>query len=95
MTSTPSTPDEHGFPEYPGNTPAPGELDKFSHDWRILDAEKEIECKQISLDTFQLRSSTHVVTVDKEGFQAYISRDRGPWVDWLLKNNVKSVPRVD
>lgn len=64
------------------------------HDWHIIDCLTQVECRQISLDTYQLRSPTHEITINKEGFDLY-REDRDKFEKWVDDNKVVSVVRTD
>jgi len=61
----------------------------------MIDSISEIECKMFSLDTYQLRSPTHIITVNKEGFEYFKDSNQEKWNHWLMVNNIKSVKRTD
>jgi hypothetical protein len=74
------------------------EAEEYPTEWRLLDEHFNIECRQLSLDTYQLRNELSVLTVNKEGFNLY--RDgsfQGAIVfnDWLKRNNINIEPRDD
>lgn len=81
MTSTPSTSSE---PIYPT-------------EWHTIDSVAGVDCRQLSLDTYQLKSEDHTVTLNKEGFS--LSRDNSPqgrviFHDWCARNKIEPEPWV-
>jgi hypothetical protein len=63
--------------------------------WRLLDALSDIEIRQISLDTYEMRSPTHHIMINQEGFDLFRSNDSAKWNRWLKDHNIVSVPRDD
>lgn len=82
-----------GFEEFPENTPAPGELgSKWPTEWHTINVITEVEARQTSFDTFQLRSKTHTITLNKEGFDLYRSGPDELFSKWLNENHIKIEP---
>lgn len=70
----------------------------YPEQWHMFDAIEEIECRRISIDTYQLRSPTHIITLNEEGFELY--RDGSPegvlkFSEWMGENHVIPVRRDD
>lgn len=73
-------------------------LESWPTDWHMLDDILKIECRQLSADTYQLRSLSHSITLNSEGFNLY--RDHTPqgqviFEDWCNRNQIVSEPRDD
>jgi hypothetical protein len=82
--------------------PISGESDSLVTGWAVVNsnASNPIEYRRLTLDTYQLRSVSHIITIPKEGFdifKASITDDRYKeiWNGWLLDNDIDSVPRDD
>jgi hypothetical protein len=79
-------------------TQTSGESDpSYPTEWHMIDDINKIECRQLSDDTYQLKSLSHILTINKEGFNLF--RDHSPqgaviWNDWLKRNNIISEPIV-
>lgn len=70
----------------------------ISSDWHIINEPLRVESRQVSLDTYQLRSPTHTVTLNKEGFDLYRDGSHQGMVvfeDWCERNNIVAIPRDD
>lgn len=62
--------------------------------WRMFDSVVRIECRQLSDDTYELRSLTHTLVVTKEAFDLY--RSEGElFSQWMYRHGVKAIPRAD
>ncbi len=62
--------------------------------WHVINDPIGLECRQISVDTYELRTATHVVRVNKEGFDLY--RESDVLFDkWLKDNNIPIQERHD
>jgi hypothetical protein len=65
--------------------------DSYPTTWAPIQDVYGIEYRQTTADTYQLRSLTHIVTVNLEGFATYIrdpkNVDDFEW--WCTENNVK------
>lgn len=61
--------------------------------WRYIDLMDAIEVRQLSLDTFEIRSPRVQIQVNREGFDAY-RQDADTFEDWCTVNNVEPKPRV-
>jgi hypothetical protein len=76
----------------------PKEESEFPTPWRPLDIELGIECRQLSLETYELRSAHSVIILDVEGFNLY--RDSNPadptsaFELWRRKRNVQPTLRT-
>lgn len=67
-------------------------------DWHSIDVELNAECRQVSHDTFQVRSPTHMVTINSEGFNLW--RDNSldgqlTFEHWLDDQGIRPEPRRD
>ncbi len=71
------------------------EFEKFPTVWRDVDQEYGWQVRQTSLDTWQLRSRTHVVTIDTEGFNLFRSGNEAVWEKYLTDNSITPVHRAD
>lgn len=63
----------------------------YPTDWHSIDANTEVSCRQLSDNTYQLRSPTHTLTLNKEGFDLYRDNTLQGQVifgDWCARNNV-------
>lgn len=72
-------PQEHDNLEYPT-------------DWHMIDFELDVECRQISMDTFELRSPKHIMMLNAEGFNLWRDNTlQGQLIfqDWLVRNDIK------
>jgi hypothetical protein len=63
--------------------------------WRDANYLLGTQVRQISFDTYQLRSASHQITINHEGFDLY--RDGSPagqtiFEDWCSRNNIVAVP---
>ena len=67
----------------------------YPTDWRTIDSLVPIDCRNLSDDTYQLRSPSHTITINAEGFELFRSGDSKAWNKWLDDNNIESVPRDD
>ncbi|MFY3742100.1 MAG: hypothetical protein HMLIMOIP_002564 [Candidatus Nitrosomirales archaeon] len=93
------------FPEMPeGVIPDVEESDVvvqeegFPTPWHMINALLEVECRQLDFDTYELRSPSHTLTLNKEGFNLYrddSTQGQVIFEDWLDRNNIVSVPRDD
>ena len=69
----------------------------FPTDWHTIDAITGIECRQLTEDTYQLRSPSHSLTVNKEGFDLYrddTAAGHAIFEDWCHRNNIVAVQRT-
>lgn len=58
----------------------------FPTDWHLVDTMSGHECRQLSENTYQIRSHTHIITLDTSGFEAY--REGSEAFDlWMDVNN--------
>jgi hypothetical protein len=74
------------------------DVNSFPSDWHPIDILKGVECRQVSLDTFQLRSASHMLTLNREGFDYYrngTTRGFQQFEEWMIKHEIVSVPRDD
>jgi hypothetical protein len=73
------------------------EDDYYPSNW--CDVDPGIEARRIALDTFELRSETHVMLLDREGFDLYLKQtEKGDCLDfkaWCKNHNVESRQRED
>lgn len=76
LTSTPNTTAESEYPT----------------DWHMIDDIAKVQCRQVSHDTYQLRTYTHVMTINKEGFDLYRADDQA-FDEWCTKNKIVAIPR--
>lgn len=72
--------------------------EEYPTDWHPFNYADSIECRQVSFDTYQLRSKLYVLTLDTEGFNLY--RDGTPqgqviFEDWRKRNQIEPVRRDD
>lgn len=70
----------------------------YPTEWHFIDTENDIQCRQITPFTYQLRSVSHFLTLTKEGFDLY--RDNSPqgqaiYEDWCDRNHIVSTLRTD
>lgn len=84
------------------NTPSLSEEvkedERFPTDWRPVNVISGIDCRQLSFDTFELRSASHTLVVTKEGFNLY--RDGSQegqmrFEKYLEDNGIELIPRED
>lgn len=61
--------------------------DDIGHDWHLIDVNRDMQCRQLSNDKFQLANKTHYVTVDKNTFDKWL--DRKITTDELMENAAK------
>lgn len=89
MTSTPSIPAEDG-------TIYPTEWQQVSFkEPNTLANKLSFEYRQLTDDTYQVRSPDAMITITKKGFALFTdSRKSRDWNEWL-RLNAKSVPRED
>jgi len=72
-------------------------MEGYSTEWHLLDAEEKVECRQLSLDTYELRSPTHLITLSHEGFALYLDNSEAGKIifqDWCQRHNVMSELRT-
>jgi hypothetical protein len=71
---------------------------EFPTAWRSLDLETGVECRQLSLETFELRSEYSVIILDVEGFNLYRESDptdsTSAFELWRRKKNVQPTLRA-
>lgn len=67
----------------------------YPSNWRPLDIQANIEVRNLSDDTYQMRSPTHTITIPSEGFNLFREETSEAWNKYLKDNNIKSVPRED
>lgn len=67
----------------------------FPTEWHMIDAITKVECRQTSEDTYQLRSKTHIVTLNREGFDLYRHGPDAEFDKWLDENHIVSEKRDD
>ena len=70
----------------------------FPTEWHVIDSIAGIECRQTSEETYQLRSSSHIITVNQEGFDLYRDNSdagRAIFEDWCARFAIIAVPRTD
>lgn len=79
------------------NTPSTSIEEKpiYPTEWHMLDSLTHVECRQLSDDTYQLRSATHSITINTEGFNIYRESVASKWNRWLEANDIQSIPRDD
>lgn len=76
--------------------PPPEEGRIFTQKWERISHYPAFEARQMSEDTYQIRSSTHMVTVNQEGYDIFISRERtDSFVKWLADHHIESVLREE
>ncbi len=68
--------------------------DDSNYTWRTIDHLNGIEMRQEGLDTYTLRSATHTVIVNSEGWDAY-RQGGADWNSWMQRNNVGARVRDD
>jgi hypothetical protein len=68
--------------------------DELPGSWIELDKSLGHEYRQISLDTFEIRSKTHVIMVNQEGMDLY-RKSWDSFAEWLVKNDIKNKQRED
>jgi hypothetical protein len=65
----------------------------YPTEWRMVDAIKEIKCRQLSANQFQLSNEINTITINREGFDLYRDSSLQGQVifeDWCNRNNVVS-----
>jgi hypothetical protein len=70
----------------------------FPTEWRHIDIILDVECRQVNVDTFELRSASHTLTISRVGFDLYRDSTIAGQVifeNWLDKNGILPVPRED
>lgn len=60
----------------------------YPTDWHLMDVIAGIECRQLSDDTYELRSATTSLTLNKEGFEIFRRGNVAEWRQWLRDNNI-------
>lgn len=70
------------------------EASSFPTDWHFIDVIMGVECRQVTLDTYQLRTSSESVTVDSTGFKAYRTSQEA-FEQWMNNNNIQVLVRED
>ncbi len=84
MISTPNTPPEEGA--------------IYPTEWHLFDAIANVECRQLSDDTFELRSPTHSITVNRVGFDLYrdnTQEGRETFEKWFDEHGLTTTVRDD
>ncbi len=77
-------------------SPLPEEDSLYPKNWAIIPHYPAFESRQLSEDTYQIRSKTHQITVNKEGYDLFLSEDRpNSWAAWMEQNHVVSFRRED
>lgn len=61
-------------------------------EWHMINQLTRTECRQMSDDTFQLRTPSHMITINKEGFDLY-RLDPIAFEKWLDDNSIVATPR--
>lgn len=64
-------------------------------DWHIINVITGVEARQISMDTFQLKTASHTVTLNQEGFNLYRSGPAEAFDKWLDEHHIVSEMRND
>lgn len=82
---TPTLDASEQYPEMP---------EGYYTDWHMVNDLLKVEVRQLSDDTFQLKSPTHSITINREGFDLY--RDgsvagQAIFDDWCLRNKIVPV----
>jgi hypothetical protein len=67
---------------------------EYPTSWHLIDVLKGIECRQTSEKEYQLRTKTHIITIDPVGFELF-RMDPVKFDRWLEIHNVKSYNRND
>ena len=67
----------------------------YPTDWHMVNDLLKTEVRQLSFDTYQLRTPTHTIIINQEGFD--LSRDgslagEAIFEDWLVRNKVMAHP---
>ena len=90
-----------GFPLT--HTPNTQNIPEFPTEWEkvnfknpvVLENCDDFEYRQLSDDTYEIRSRTNVIMVNKEGYTLFTDNDNSKaWNEWL-RVNTKSVKRKD
>jgi hypothetical protein len=90
---TPTLDSNEEFPEMPeaAHDLENNEDPVYPTAWHLIDSLSNIECRQLSFDTYQLKSLTNIITINKEGFDLYrdhTSQGQVIFTDWMRRNNI-------
>lgn len=66
----------------------------YPTEWRMLDSLNEIEVRQVTADTYELRSPTRKVTVNSEAFDLYRTNSDA-FEQWLIDSQTAVYTRYD
>jgi len=86
LTNTPST--------TPPTDPNDDPEKLFPGIWEPVKERLGFESRQLTEDTFQIRSKSHEITVTKKGYELF-KTDSPEWQMWLFNNGITSTPRSD
>ncbi len=75
-------------------TTTPSISSSFAKEWRVIDVIANIKCRQLTEDTFQLKSPSHVITVNREGFDLYRT-NIDAFETWVDDHEIKAVEITD
>lgn len=78
MTDIPSIPD------------SPDEGGIYPTKWVMLDPDTQIQYRQTTDNTYQLKSLSHILTINKEGFDLYRYGSIEDFEIWLAENHLKA-----
>jgi len=71
-------------------------VSEYPTKWHPIDALNGVECRQLSDDTYQLRSPITVITINAEGFALYRDHTFDGQLSfnvWLRDNNIVAYDR--
>lgn len=80
------------------NTIGDGEFfPAYPTDWHTFDVLRDIESRQLSADTFEIRDKRYTMVLDLEGYNLF--RDDSPqgqaiFDDWMVRNDVHAFDRI-
>lgn len=70
----------------------------YPTEWHVLDEIGQVEYRQHSDDTHELRSPTHSIILNTEGFNLYLDNTLQGQVifeDWCTRHNIEPTIRTD
>jgi hypothetical protein len=68
----------------------------FPTEWHDIDVLAGTECRQLTENTFELRSFSHTIVVDREGFDLYREDSTGHAIqfeEWCKAHNIVAMER--
>lgn len=66
----------------------------FPTEWHPVNDPMGVEVRQLSDDTYELRSPSHTITIDSEGFNHYRTSD-STFEMWMFNHKIEAVARTD